>query len=49
MYRSQYFLEIVLIKGLYYGYKGKGYAMEVVIIAKKLTPDDKEAGSRRQS
>ena len=46
-YRSQYFLEIVLTKGLYYGHKGKGYAMEVVITAEKLLPDDKETGSRR--
>jgi len=36
MYRSWYFLEIVLIKGLSYGYKGKEYAIEVVIIVKKL-------------
>jgi len=46
-YRSQYFLEIVLTKGLYYGRKGKGYATEVVTIAEKLPPDDKETGSRR--
>jgi len=29
---------VVLIKD-YYGYKGKGYAIEVVIIAEKLPPD----------
>ena len=28
-----------MTKGLYYGHKGKGYATEVVIIAKKLLPD----------
>jgi len=39
MYRSRHFLEIVLMKGLYCGYKGKGYAMEVVTIAKKLPLD----------
>ena len=27
-------------KGLYYRRKGKGYATEVVITAKKLPPDD---------
>jgi len=48
-YRSQHFLEIVLMKGLYYGRKGKGYMTEVVIIAEKLLPDNKETGSRRQS
>jgi len=40
MYRSRYFLEIVLTKGLYYGYKGKGYVTEVVTTAKKLPLDD---------
>jgi len=40
MYRSWYFLEIVLTKGLYYRYKGKRYMTEVVIIAKKLLLDD---------
>ena len=47
MYRSQYFLEIILIKGLYYKRKGKEYIMEVVIIAKKLLLDNKETKSRR--
>ena len=37
--RSQHFLGIVLTKGLYYGYKGKGYVSEVVTIAKKLLLD----------
>ena len=41
-YRSQHFLEIVLTKGLYYGHKGKGYATEVVTIAKKLPLDNLE-------
>ena len=49
MYRSQHFLEIVLIKGLYYKHKGKGYVMEVVIIAEKLLLDNTETRSRRQS
>jgi len=41
IYRSQRFsLEIVLIKGLYYRYKGKGYATEVVTIAEKLLLDN---------
>ena len=31
-----------LNKGLYCGYKGKEYAMEVVIIAEKLLLDDLE-------
>jgi len=39
MYRSRHFLEIVLTKGLYYRHKGKGYTIEVVIIAKKLPLD----------
>jgi len=34
------FLRSHLNKGLYYGYKGKGYATEVVTIAKKLLLDD---------
>jgi len=37
--RSRHFLEIVLIKGLYYRHKGKGYATEVVTTAKKLLLD----------
>jgi len=37
--RSQHFSEIVLTKGLYYGHKDKGYAMEVVTTAEKLPPD----------
>ena len=39
MYRSQYFLKIILIKGLYYRYKGKRYVIEVVITTKKLLLD----------
>jgi len=40
MYRSQYFsLEIILIKGQYYRYKGKRYMTEVIIIAEKLPLD----------
>ena len=31
-----------LNKGLYYGYKSKGYTTEVVIVTKKLLPDDLE-------
>jgi len=31
-----------LTKGLHYGHKGKGYATEVVTIAKKLPLDDLE-------
>jgi len=31
-----------LTKGLYYRHKGKGYAIEVVITAKKLLLDDLE-------
>ena len=36
------FLRSRLNEGLYYGYKGKGYATEVVIIAEKLLPDNLE-------
>ena len=43
------FLRGCLNKGLYYGHKDKGYATEVVTTAKKLPPDNKETGSRRQS
>jgi len=46
---SAFSSEIVLTKGLYYRRKGKGYATEVVTTAEKLSPDDKETGSRRQS
>jgi len=28
------------MKGLHYGYKGKGHATEAVITTKKLTPDN---------
>ena len=31
-----------MTKGLYYGHKGKGYAMEVVTTAEKLPPDGLE-------
>ena len=41
IYRSRHFLEVVLTKGLYYGHKGKGYAMEVTI-TEKLPPDGSE-------
>jgi hypothetical protein len=34
------FLRGSLNKGLYYRYKGKGYIIEVVIIAKKLLLDN---------
>ena len=33
------FLKGGLNKGLYYGHKGKGYTIEVVIITEKLPPD----------
>ena len=33
------FLRGYLNKGLCYRYKGKGYTIEVVIIAKKVLPD----------
>jgi len=47
-YRSQRFsLKIVLMKGLYYRQKDKGYAMEVVIIAEKLPPDGFKGRLRR--
>ena len=36
------FLRGRLNKGLYYRYKGKGYATEAVTIAKKLPPDNLE-------
>jgi len=39
-YRSRHFPEIVLIKGLYYGHKDKGYATEVVTTAKRLPLDN---------
>jgi len=38
IYRSRHFLEVVLMKGLYYRHKGKGYTIEV-IITEKLPPD----------
>jgi len=44
---SAFSSEIVLMKGLYYGRKGKGYATEVVTTAEKLPPDGKETGNRR--
>ena len=39
---SALFLRDCLHEGLYCGRKGKGYTMEVVIIAEKLPPDDLE-------
>ena len=33
------FLKGGLNKGLYYGHKGKGHAIEVVTITEKLPPD----------
>jgi hypothetical protein len=36
------FLRDRLYKGLYCGYKGRRYAIKVVIIAEKLPPDDLE-------
>ena len=38
-YRSQRFSSDCLNEGLYYGYRGKGHAIEVVTIIEKLPLD----------
>jgi hypothetical protein len=38
------FLRGRLYKGLYCGYKGKGYATEAVIITERLPPNDIKDG-----
>ena len=38
------FLRGRLHEGLYCGYKGKGYATEVVIVTKRLSPNDIKDG-----